>query len=91
MVFQSVLRTFDDFSMFRTNSFKDNDKYMRTKSGTYVRRDSDSYNRKESTGMPDFRSGIQERLQKSKDQLPQGLMREVLETYKPNLLTRRRR
>ncbi len=37
------------------------------------------------------RSGIQERLQKSKDQLPQGLMREVLETYKPNLLTRRRR
>jgi len=75
----------------RTNSFKDNDKYMRTKSGTYVRRDSDSYNRKESTGMPDFRSGIQERLQKSKDQLPQGLMREVLETYKPNLLTRRRR
>jgi len=75
----------------RTNSFKDNDKYMRTRSGTYVRRDSDSYNRKESTGMPDFRSGIQERLQKSKDQLPQGLMREVLETYKPNLLTRRRR
>lgn len=41
--------------------------------------------------MPDFRSGIQERLKKSKDELPQGLMREVLETYKPNLLTRRRR
>ena len=38
-----------------------------------------------------FRSGIQERLKKSKDELPQGLMREVLETYKPNLLTRRRR
>jgi len=36
-------------------------------------------------------SGIQERLKKSKDELPQGLMREVLETYKPNLLTRRRR
>lgn len=29
---------------------------MRTRSGTYVRRDSDSYNRKESAGMPDFRS-----------------------------------
>ena len=39
----------------RTNSFKDNDKYVRTRSGTYIRRDSDSYNRKESTGMPDFR------------------------------------
>merc|ERR1712013_591938 len=35
--------------------------------------------------------GLQTRLQKSKDELPQGLMREVLETYKPNLLTRRRR
>ena len=28
---------------------------------------------------------------KTRDELPQGLMREVLETYKPNLLTRRRR
>jgi len=74
----------------RTNSFKDNDKYVRTRSGTYIRRDSDSYSRKDSS-MPDFRSGIQERLKKSKDELPQGLMREVLETYKPNLLTRRRR
>jgi len=74
----------------RTNSFKDSDRYVRTRSGTYVRRDSDSYNRKDSC-MPDFRSGIQERLKKSKDELPQGLMREVLETYKPNLLTRRRR
>ena len=44
--------------MRRTNSFKDSDKYVRTKSGTYVRRDSDSYRqRKESTGMPDFRYG----------------------------------
>merc|ERR1719250_233100 len=41
--------------------------------------------------MPEFRSALQTRLQKSKDELPQGLMREVLETYKPNLLTRRRR
>jgi len=36
-------------------------------------------------------SALQSRLQKSKDAMPQGLMREVLETYKPNLLTRRRR
>ena len=50
--------------MFRTNSFKDNDKYMRTRSGTYVRRDSDSYNRKESAGMPDFRSKMLELDQK---------------------------
>ena len=48
----------------RTNSFKDNDKYMRTRSGTYVRRDSDSYNRKESAGMPDFRSKMLELDQK---------------------------
>merc|ERR1719186_1131757 len=41
--------------------------------------------------MPEFRSALKSRLQKSKDELPQGLMREVLETYKPNLLTRRRR
>lgn len=74
----------------RSSSFQDNDKYVRTRSGTYIRRDSDSYVRKDS-GMPDFRSGLQERLRKSKDELPQGLMREVLETYKPNLLTRRRR
>merc|ERR1719277_421753 len=74
----------------RSNSFKDSDKYVRTRSGTYVRRDSDSYNRKDSS-MPEFRSALQTRLQKSKDELPQGLMREVLETYKPNLLTRRRR
>ena len=38
----------------RTNSFKDSDRYVRTRSGTYVRRDSDSYNRKDSC-MPDFR------------------------------------
>jgi len=74
----------------RSNSFKDSDKYVRTRSGTYVRRDSDSYSRKDSS-MPEFRSALKSRLQKSKDELPQGLMREVLETYKPNLLTRRRR
>jgi len=77
-------------SYHRSGSFKDSDKYVRTKSGTYVRRDSDSYSRKDSS-MPEFRSALKTRLQKSKDELPQGLMREVLETYKPNLLTRRRR
>ena len=40
----------------RSGSFKDNDKYMRTRSGTYVRRDSaDSLNRRESNTMPEFR------------------------------------
>ena len=38
----------------RSSSFKDSDKYVRTRSGTYVRRDSDSYNRKDSS-MPEFR------------------------------------
>ena len=38
----------------RSSSFQDNDKYVRTRSGTYIRRDSDSYVRKDS-GMPDFR------------------------------------
>lgn len=76
----------------RSKSFRDSDNYVRTRSGTYVRRDSDSHrDRKESATMPDFRSALKSRLQKSKDELPQGLMREVLETYKPNLLTRRRR
>jgi len=37
------------------------------------------------------RSALKERMAKTRDELPQGLMREVLETYKPNLLTRRRR
>jgi len=74
----------------RSTSFKDNDQYVRKNTGTYVRRDSeDTQDRKES--MPEFRSALQSRLQKSKDAMPQGLMREVLETYKPNLLTRRRR
>jgi len=74
----------------RSTSFKDNDQYVRKNTGTYVRRDSeDTQERKES--MPEFRSALQSRLQKSKDSMPQGLMREVLETYKPNLLTRRRR
>ena len=30
-------------------------------------------------------------MQKTKDEAPKGLMKEVLETYKPHILTRRRR
>jgi len=76
----------------RSSSFKDSDKYVRTRSGTFVRRDSlNESTRRESNTMPDFRSALKQRLQKTQDELPQGLMREVLETYKPNLLTRRRR
>jgi len=41
--------------------------------------------------MPEFRSALKERLRKTKDELPTGLMREVLETYKPHILSRRRR
>ena len=37
------------------------------------------------------RDSIKAHLQKTKDAMPQGLMREVMETYKPNLLSRRRR
>ena len=75
----------------RSSSFKDSDKYARTKSGTFVRMDSDAFTRSDSKGsMPDFRAAIKERLAKTRDQLPQGLMREVLETYKPHILGRRR-
>ena len=41
--------------------------------------------------MPDFRASIKEQLQKTKDEMPKGLMREVMETYKPHILSRRRR
>ena len=40
--------------------------------------------------MPDFRQSIKAQLQKTKDEMPQGLMREVMETYKPHILSRRR-
>ena len=95
----------------RSSSFKNSDMYVRTKSGTFVRRDSDSAPTLQSqmsnsgrsgtntgrsgtgssTGMPDFRQSVKARLQKTKDAMPQGLMREVMETYKPHILSRRRR
>lgn len=75
----------------RSSSFKDSDKYVRTGSGTFVRQDSDFYGRKGSENMPEFRSALKERMKKTKDEMPTGLMREVLETYKPHILSRRRR
>ena len=64
---------------------------QRSQSGTFVRRDSDFYGRFGSGNMPDFREAVKERLAKTRDEMPQGLMREVLETYKPHILGRRRR
>lgn len=75
----------------RSSSFKDSDKYVRSKSGTFVRRDSDYHGRSGSETMPDYRGALKEKMAKTKDQLPTGLMREVLETYKPHILSRRRR
>lgn len=92
----------------RSSSFKDSDKFVRTKSGTFVRMDSDVFENQltsgsrgeisgsrsgtqSSTGMPDFRQSVKAHLQKTKDEMPQGLMREVMETYKPHILSRRRR
>ena len=63
----------------RSTSFKDSDKFIRTKSGTFVRQDSDTFehghspsgSRTNSTGMPDFRQSIKAHLQKTKDAMPQ--------------------
>merc|ERR1712223_2198803 len=79
----------------RNSSFKNPDKFVRTKSGTFMRMDSDAFEqpsigRTGSSGMPDFRQSIKAQLQKTKDEMPQGLMREVMETYKPHILSRRR-
>lgn len=83
----------DDNKYPRAGSFTESkDQYIKTESGTYVRRDSASDRRRTgSTNMPDFRSALKERLAKTRDEMPKGLMREVMETYKPNLLSRRRR
>ena len=42
------------------------------------------------SGMPDFRSAIKTQLRKTQDEMPKGPMREMMETYKPHILTRRR-
>merc|ERR1712088_1126564 len=81
----------------RSSSFKDAENFVRSKSGTFVRKNSDSHSPVHSrsgtgtsTGMPEFRDSIKAHLQKTKDAMPQGLMREVMETYKPHILGRRR-
>ena len=82
-------------SIPRSSSFKNAEKYVRTNTGTFVRMDSDTFegphSRSGSTTMPDFRQSVKEHLNKTKDEMPQGLMREVMETYKPHILSRRRR
>ena len=47
----------DERHYTRSGSFKDSDKYVRTRSGTYVRRESMSEHpsRRESATMPEFR------------------------------------
>ena len=40
--------------------------------------------------MPDFRNAIKAQLRKTQDEMPKGPMREMMETYKPHILTRRR-
>ena len=67
----------------RSSSFKNAEQYIRTKSGTFVRQDSDTFEQgvqppsprkgtTNSTGMPDFRQSIKDHLQKTKDAMPQG-------------------
>eukprot|EP00096_Caligus_rogercresseyi_P013471 TRINITY_DN6113_c0_g1_i1.p1 TRINITY_DN6113_c0_g1~~TRINITY_DN6113_c0_g1_i1.p1 ORF type:complete len:536 (+),score=189.85 TRINITY_DN6113_c0_g1_i1:261-1868(+) len=79
------------FRRGRSHSFRDSDKYKRTQSGTFVRADSDAGERSHSGTMPTFRQAIHERLKKTKDDMPKGLMRDILETYKPHILSHRRR
>ena len=40
--------------------------------------------------MPDFRSAIKAQLAKTLDDMPKGPMKQMMETYKPHVLTRRR-
>ena len=56
----------------RTGSFKDSDKYVRSKSGTFVRKNSDAHDRSGSGTMPEFRSALKDKLAKTRDAMPQG-------------------
>ena len=40
--------------------------------------------------MPNFRNVFKNQLKNTQDEMPHGLMREMMETYKPHILTRRR-
>jgi len=71
----------------RSSSFKDSDKYVRSKSGTFVRQGSgELYGNR----MPEFKNDLIASKTQDKN-APTVLMREVLETYKPHILTMRRR
>lgn len=78
----------------RSSSFKDSDKFV-YRGGTYYKAESDSFDSPtvsrtgSASGMPDFRNVVKDQLQRTKDEMPKGLMREVMETYKPHTLTRR--
>ena len=40
--------------------------------------------------MPDFRNAIRAQLEKNSADMPKGPMKQMMETYKPHILTRRR-
>lgn len=40
--------------------------------------------------MPDFRNAIKAQLEKNSADMPKGPMKQMMETYKPHILTRRR-
>jgi len=81
----------DPYRKPRTSSFKDADQFV-YRAGAFVRDDSDdeSQSRSGSGSMPNFRNAIKAQLQKTQDEMPKGPMREMMETYKPHILTRRR-
>jgi len=81
----------DPYRKPRTSSFKDADQFV-YHAGAFVRDDSDdgSQSRSGSGSMPNFRNAIKAQLQKTQDEMPKGPMREMMETYKPHILTRRR-
>jgi len=81
----------DPYRKPRTSSFKDTDQFV-YRAGAFVRDDSDdgSQSRSGSGSMPNFRNAIKAQLQKTQDEMPKGPMREMMETYKPHILTRRR-
>jgi len=78
----------DSVNMEETRQRK-NSLYVRTMSGTFVRQDSDANrHRANSNTMPNFRPAARG---KSSVKDVTASMREVLESYKPHLLSRRRR
>jgi hypothetical protein len=82
-----------DFRKPRSSSFIDSENFV-YRSGAFVRPQSAETSPSGSMshhGMPDFRTNIRAQLNNTKDDMPQGAMREMMETYKPHILNRRRR